>query len=95
MSNTTNSQPAHADAYTDPGLTVRGPYTGDSADTFPALPTSNDHDEVRVYENEGTDHNPDNSAAPVIPHKPFRVPGHDPYAIDGMPGQDYLKNSAE
>ncbi len=85
-------RPAFYGPYTDHGLTTRNP-----VQTSLAVDPLDEQNlgETTVYNIEGVDHQPDNSDVAVKPNSPnsWKV-GRDPYAIDGMVGQDFFKKSS-
>jgi hypothetical protein len=87
------TRPAFIGPYVDQALTTRNP----PATTIPDVPVksgSTTLGEITVYDPPGVDHTPGGQGATTPPHSPNSWrPGRDPYKVDGMPGQDFLKNA--
>lgn len=86
------SDPAFPSPYTDPNITVRNPPHTSTTPTpaYHTAPSQVSTYDVADRQVSGFSHTDPPAANPV-----YSIPGRNPYANDGMVGQNVFKNSLE
>ena len=88
--------PARPGPYTDVSITLRNPPSV-VRPVVPAFAVPASLKPVTVYDQAGTNHKPNNSGAPAMPHAPNRMawPQRDTYREGGATGQAEFASATE